>query len=70
MDRSSTIRGKGKEKIAKDEYNHRVLPSLVLNKFNKEELRGEIEFLNKENEDLTQKSKDCETTRKQVERKN
>lgn len=58
-----------KEKIAKDEYNHRVLPSLVLNKFNKEELRGEIEFLNKENEDLTQKSKDCETTRKQVERK-
>ena len=43
-----------KEKLAKEEYNHRVLPSLVLNRFNKEELKSEIKELTKENDNLNQ----------------
>ena len=58
-----------KEKIAKDEYNHRILPSLVLNKFNKEELRSEIEFLTKENEELTIKIENSEKEGKKIEKK-
>ena len=58
-----------KEKIAKDEYNQRVLPSLVLNKFNKEELRSEIEFLTKENEELTIKIENSEKDSKKIEKK-
>jgi DNA repair exonuclease SbcCD ATPase subunit len=58
-----------KEKLAKDEYNHRVLPSLVLNRFNKEELKSEIEDLTKENEENSKTLTDVEKEHKKISKK-
>lgn len=47
-----------KDKIARETFNKTILPKLMLNKYNKEELKAEIENLEKDNEELIENGKE------------
>lgn len=46
-----------KDKIAREKYNHEIVPSLTMNKYNKEELKLEVERLTESNKELEKANK-------------
>ena len=58
-----------KDKIAREMFNKEVSPTLLINRYNKEELRGEVKTLQEENVKLEEINKDNEKKRKASEKK-
>ena len=58
-----------KDKIAREMFNKEISPTLLINRYNKEELRGEVKTLQEENVKLEEINKDNEKKRKASEKK-
>lgn len=58
-----------KDKIAREMFNKEISPILLINRYNKEELRGEVKTLQEENVKLEEINKDNEKKRKASEKK-
>lgn len=57
-----------KDKIAREKFNKEIMPSLMINKYNKEELRNDVKVLDETNQKLSENIVDNEQKQKEIEK--